>query len=155
MAEILALMRVTARRTPRDTKLKRLAKVSLFSACSKRDLVRIASVAEEVDVPAGTVLMRKGEPGHEAFVIMTGKSKAVMSGKRSVTMGPGECFGEMALLHRGPRSATVTTETDSHLLVLGSREFSSLLDSVPSFSRKVLAAMAERVRDAERPQVHH
>jgi CRP-like cAMP-binding protein len=145
-------MRVRPRRgTPRDTKIKRLGKVTLFGSCSKRDLERIASMAEEVEVPAGTELMRKGDPGHEAFVIMSGKAKAVVPGKGSVSMGPGECLGELALLHRAPRSATVTTETDCRLLVLGSREFSSLMDSVPSLARKVLAAMAERLREAERP----
>jgi CRP-like cAMP-binding protein len=142
------------RGTPRDTKIKRLSQVSLFSACSKRDLQRIASLAEEIEVPAGTELMRKGEPGHEAFVVMSGKAKAAVPGRGSVVMGPGECFGELALLHRAPRSATVTTETDCRLLVLGSREFSSLMDDVPSMARKVLAAMAERVREAA-PQVQH
>jgi CRP-like cAMP-binding protein len=149
-------MRVRPRRgTPRDTKIKRLSQVSLFSACSKRDLQRIASLADEVDVPADTVLMRKGEPGHEAFVIERGRAKAVVPGKGAVVMGPGECFGELALIHRAPRSATVTTETDCRLLVIASREFSSLMDSVPSMARKVLAAMADRIREAERPQVHH
>jgi CRP/FNR family cyclic AMP-dependent transcriptional regulator len=148
-------MRVRGRRTSRNTKVKRLGEVSLFSSLSKRDLDRVASVAEEIDVPAGSVLMREGDPGHEAFVIMSGKAKVAVGGKRARTMGPGECFGEMALVHRAPRSATVTTETDCQLLVIGSREFSSLMESVPSFGRKVLAAMAERVRAAERPQAHH
>jgi CRP-like cAMP-binding protein len=149
-------MRIRPRRgTPRDTKIKRLSQVSLFSACSKRDLERIASLADEIEVPAGTELMQKGDPGHEAFVIMSGKAKAVVPGKGGVVMGPGECFGEMALLHRAPRSATVKTETDCRLLVVGSREFSSLMDDVPSMARKVLAAMADRVRQAERAQVHH
>ena len=70
-------------------------------------------------------------------------------------MGPGECFGEMALLDPAPRSATVTAETDMGLLVLSSREFATLIDDVPSVGRKVIAAVAERVRDAERGQTAH
>ena len=138
-----------------DPKVQRLAQVQLFSNCSKRDLARIAALGDEVDVSAGKVLMRQGEPGHEAFVIMDGRAKASVRGKKAVHMGPGECFGEMALLHAAPRSATVTAESDMHLLVLSSREFSTLLADVPSVARNVLAAMAERVRDAESAQPHH
>jgi CRP-like cAMP-binding protein len=70
-------------------------------------------------------------------------------------MGPGECFGEMALLHSAPRSATVTAETDLKLVVLGSREFWTLLEDVPSVALKVLAAVGERLRDNEGKQPHH
>jgi CRP-like cAMP-binding protein len=88
-------------------------------------------------------------------VILEGRAKASVRGRKSTHMGPGECFGEMALLHAAPRSATVTAMSDMHLLVLSSREFSALVEDVPSVARKVLAAMAERLRDAERAQPHH
>jgi CRP/FNR family transcriptional regulator, cyclic AMP receptor protein len=139
----------------RDPKINRLAKVQLFSACSKRELARIAALTTEIGVPEGKVLMRQGEPGREFFVIEKGTARATVRGRKSRRMGPGDCFGEMALLHSAPRSATVTAETDMRVLVLTSREFSTLMDSVPSVSRKVLAAAAERLRDAERPQPHH
>jgi CRP-like cAMP-binding protein len=61
----------------------------------------------------------------------------------------------MALLHTAPRSATVTAASDMHLLVLNSREFATLLNDVPSVARKVLAAVGERLRNAERAQPHH
>ena len=73
-----------------------------------------------------------------------------MRGRKSRMLGPGDCFGEMALLNRAPRSATVTAETDLHLLVLSSREFSALLDDVPAVARKVLTTLADRVREDER-----
>jgi len=139
----------------RDPKIERLSQVQLFSACSKRDLARIAALCAEVEVSAGTVLIRQGEPGHEAFVIEQGKARATVRGKRGRTMGPGECFGELALLHSAPRSATVTAETDMHLVVLGSREFSTLLEDVPGVALKVLAAVAERLRETEGKQPHH
>jgi CRP/FNR family transcriptional regulator, cyclic AMP receptor protein len=139
----------------RDPKVERLSKVQLFSACSKRDLSRIAALVEEIEAPAGLVLMRQGDPGREAFVIAAGRAKVTIRGKRSAKLGPGDCFGEMALLHRAPRSATVTAETDMQLFVIGSREFSHLIDTVPSVARRVLAALAERLRAAERAQPHH
>ena len=138
-----------------DPKLKRLSEVQLFSACSKRDLARIAALSTEIDVTAGTVLMRQGEPGHEAFVIEKGKARATVRGKKSTVMGPGEVFGEMALLHSAPRSATVTAETDMNLVVLGSREFSTLLEDVPGVALKVLAAIGERLRETEGKRPSH
>ena len=140
----------------RDPKLKRLAQVQLFSACSNRELSRIAALTEEIDVPEGKVLIRQGEIGREAFVIVEGRARASIKGKGSSMMGPGACFGEMALLgDRARRSATVTAESDMRLLVLGSREFSTLVQDVPEVARKVLAAVAERLRTAERAQPHH
>lgn len=144
-----------ARRKARDPKVERLSQVQLFSACSKRDLSRIAALTEEIEVPAGRVLMRQGDPGREAFVIADGRAKVTIRGKRSTKLGPGECFGEMALLYSAPRSATVTAESDMRLLVLGSRQFAALIDSVPLVGRRVLAAVAERLREAERAQPHH
>jgi CRP/FNR family transcriptional regulator, cyclic AMP receptor protein len=138
-----------------DPKVTRLSQVQLFAACSKRDLSRIAVLTEEIEVPAGRVLTRQGDPGREAFVISEGQAKATIRGKGSVKLGPGECFGEMALLHSAPRSATVTAESDMRLLVLGSREFSTLIEDVPVIGRRVLAAVAERLREAERVQPHH
>ena len=155
MSEILAAMRQAIRRGSRDPKLQRLSEVQLFSACSKRELARIAALTVEIEVPAGKVLMRQGEPAHECFVIERGTAKATIRGRKSSKMGPGESFGEMALVRTAPRSATVTAETDMTLLVLNSREFSTLMEDVPSVARKVLAAVAERLCDAERPQPHH
>jgi CRP/FNR family cyclic AMP-dependent transcriptional regulator len=143
------------RRASGDPKIRRLSEVQLFSACNRSELAQIAALTVEVEIPAGKVLMRQGEPGHECFVIEAGTAKATIRGHKSSRLGPGECFGEMALIHKAPRSATVTAETDMSVLVLTSREFSTLIEDVPSVARKVLAAMAERVRDAERPQPHH
>jgi CRP-like cAMP-binding protein len=139
----------------RDPKVERLSHVQLFSACDRRELSRIAQLAEEVEVPSGRVLIRRGDPGREAFVISDGRAKATVPGKKSALLGPGDCFGEMALLDGAPRTATVTAESDMQLLVLGSREFSTLIEDVPAIGRRVLAAVAERVRKAERVQPQH
>jgi CRP-like cAMP-binding protein len=141
-------------RTGRDAKVELLRGVSLFSACSKRELVRIASLADEIQVPEGRVLTRQGEPGREFFVIVDGRAKVSMRGTKSRTLGPGSAFGEMSLFDQGPRSATVTALTEMHLLVLDSRSFSSLISEVPSVARKIFRAMAQRLREAESDPAH-
>src|SRR5204862_4028763 len=100
----------------KNAKLELLWNIPLFSACTKGDLRRIASLADEVEVPRGTLLTRQGEPGRECFVIADGRARATMRGRRSASMGPGDFFGEMSLLDQGPRSATVTAESDMELL---------------------------------------
>ena len=144
-----------SRRTSRDAKLKLLSEIPLFSPCSQRDLRRIASLVDQIDVPEGKVLTRQGDRGHECFVIAEGHAKATMRGRGSAKLGPGSFFGEMSLLDRGPRSATVTAESDMRLLVLGSREFSSLVVDVPTVARRIMRGLAERLREAERPQPQH
>jgi CRP/FNR family cyclic AMP-dependent transcriptional regulator len=132
-----------------------LGKVRLFSNCNKRELARIAALTDEVDVPEDKVIVRQGDPGRECFVIAEGKARATIRGKGSQLLGPGSFFGEMSLLDQGPRSATVTAETDMHLLVLGSREFSSLVNEVPTVAVRMMRGLAERLRSAERPQPEH
>lgn len=133
----------------KDAKAELLRHVPLFSACSKRDLRRIAALVDEIDVPEGKVFIRQGEPAWECFVIADGKAKAAVRGSGSASLGPGDVVGEMALLDRGTRSATVTAQTDMHLLVLTSRNFSSLIDEVPLVARRIMAGLAERLREAE------
>ena len=129
--------------------------VSLFSACSKRELSRIASLADQIEVPKGRVLTREGESGSEFFVIVEGQARVIVGQRGRVSpLGPGASFGEMSLLDRGPRTATVEAETDMQLLVLDARSFSSLLAEVPSVARKVLAAMAARLRVADKEAIH-
>jgi CRP/FNR family transcriptional regulator, cyclic AMP receptor protein len=146
---------VAPRRKSKDAKVELLGGVPLFSACSKRELSRIASLADEVDVPEGKVLTREGDQGREFFVVVEGRARVLVGDRGRVSaLGPGAAFGEMSLLDQGPRSATVEAETDMQLLVLDSRSFSALLNEVPSVARKVLAAMAGRLRTAEREATH-
>jgi CRP/FNR family transcriptional regulator, cyclic AMP receptor protein len=139
----------------KNAKLELLGHIPLFSACTKGDLRRIASLADEVEVPKGKVLTRQGEPGRECFVIADGRAKATMRGRRSASMGPGDFFGEMSLLDQGPRSATVTAESDMELLVLTSQGFWSLLRDVPVVAPRIMRVLAERLREAERPRPEH
>jgi CRP/FNR family transcriptional regulator, cyclic AMP receptor protein len=138
-----------------DPKVDRLAQLQLFSGCGRSELERIAALTVEVEVPAGKVLMREGEPGREFFVIEEGTATAHVAGGKTKAMGPGDCFGEIALLREAPRSATVEADTDMRVVVLHGREFASLMDEVPSVARGVLAAVADRLQEAETPQPHH
>jgi CRP-like cAMP-binding protein len=126
-----------------------LKSIWLFSACTASELRRIRSSLDEVQVPAGKVLVEEGRIGLEFFLIVEGRAAVTRNGRKVATLGPGRYFGELALLDRRPRSASVISETDMDLLVLHQRQFNALLDSVPTISRKLLAAMANRLREAD------
>lgn len=129
--------------------LDHLASVPLFAACAKNDLKLVARRAENVRVAEGKELVTEGKPGHEFFVIADGKATVKRKGKKIASLKKGDYFGELALLDRAPRNATIVADTDMELFVLGQREFSGLLDEVPGLAHKLLAGMARRLRDAD------
>jgi CRP-like cAMP-binding protein len=133
----------------KDAKVELLSNVPLFASCSKRDLRRIAALVDEIDVPEGRVLTRQGEPGWECFVIAEGQAKVTVRGSGTASLGAGDVVGEMSLLDQGPRSATVTANSDMHLLVLTSRSFSALINQVPLVARRIMAELAGRLRESE------
>jgi CRP-like cAMP-binding protein len=126
-----------------------LKSIWLFSGCTHSELRKIRGSLDQVDVPAGKVLVEEGRIGTEFFLIVSGTAGVTHEGKKVASLGPGAYFGELALLDRKPRSASVVSETDMVLLVLSQRQFNSLLESVPTIARKMLAAMANRLRDAD------
>jgi CRP/FNR family cyclic AMP-dependent transcriptional regulator len=126
-----------------------LSKIWLFSTSSAKDLRTVRKALEEVTVPPGRVLCEQGTIGREFFLIMKGEASVRRNGRKVATLGPGQYFGELALLDRRPRSATVVSDNDMTLLVLGQRQFNGVLDAVPALSRKMLAAMATRLREAD------
>jgi CRP/FNR family transcriptional regulator, cyclic AMP receptor protein len=126
-----------------------LSKIWLFSTSSARDLRTIRRALEEVTVPPGRVLTEEGTIGREFFLIAEGTASVRRNGRKIATLGPGKYFGELALLDRRPRSATIVSDTDMLLLVLGQRQFNGVLDAVPALCRKLLAAMATRLREAD------
>jgi CRP/FNR family transcriptional regulator, cyclic AMP receptor protein len=142
------------RRQSRDAKIRLLSGVALFSPCAKHELRRIAALVDEIEAPKGKTLTREGDPGSEFFVVVKGSASATRRGRKVATIGPGSFFGEMALLDQGPRAATVRADTDMQLLVLTSRAFSSLLEDVPSVTRRILRSVAERLRSAEDAPTH-
>ena len=133
----------------RDAFIDHLQEVPLFAACSRKDLQLVAKRAEDVRVAGGKTIISEGETGHEFFVILEGTARITRHGRKVATIGPGDAFGELALLEKAPRNSTIVAETDMELVVLGQREFAGLIDEVPGFARKLLAGMAHRLRDAD------
>jgi CRP/FNR family transcriptional regulator, cyclic AMP receptor protein len=126
-----------------------LKTIWLFSSCTASELRKIRSSLDEITVPKGKLLVEEGRIGLEFFLIVTGQAAVTRNGRKVATLGPGDHFGELALLDRRPRSASVTSETDMDVLVLSQRQFNGLLQSVPTIARKMLAAMANRLREAD------
>jgi CRP/FNR family cyclic AMP-dependent transcriptional regulator len=134
----------------RNQYLDFLAQVPLFSAFSKRDLQKLASASTQMGFETGHVLAEQGERGREAFVILSGQAVVSRNGRKVAELGPGSVVGELALLDQGPRTATVTVKSDITALVIGQREFFVVLEELPALSRKMLSAMAARIRDLDR-----
>jgi CRP/FNR family transcriptional regulator, cyclic AMP receptor protein len=130
--------------------LQHLRNVSLFSGCSDRDLAKIAKAADEVDVPAGHMLADQGQTGREAFILVQGTATVRRNGKKVAVLGPGAVIGELSLLDHGPRTATVTTDEASTVLVLDQRHFSAVIDDVPTIGHKIMGVLASRIRDLDR-----
>jgi len=126
-----------------------LQQVTLFAACSRKDLQTLSHRAEDRWVPAGTTIVKEGDDGNEFFVILDGTARVSRQGRKIATLGPGSGFGELALLESARRNATVVADTDMELVVLGEREFAEMLDEVPGFARKMLAGAAHRLREAD------
>ena len=137
-----------------DQKLQLLKQTPLLAGLKGSDLEEVGRLADEVDLPAGKVLMREGDPGREFFVIVDGTVRIERGGTTIRTMGPGEFLGDIALIVERPRTATAVVETDARLFVVGHREFHSLMDQFPSIKMSVLESVALRLRDLEpdRPQ---
>jgi CRP-like cAMP-binding protein len=129
----------------KDAKTKLIAGVPLFAHCSKRELAKVAALADEIDLAEGKELTRQGAPGREFFVLVDGTADVIKDGKRLNSLRRGDFFGEIALVHHAPRSATVKATSPVRALVVTERNFKRLLDESPEIQRKVLAALAERL----------
>jgi CRP-like cAMP-binding protein len=126
-----------------------LRTVWLFEECTNKELDAIARVATPIDVPAGRTLTKQGEIGHEFFVVVRGTLEARRDELVLGELGPGDCFGEMALLETLPRVATVTATTPTTVLVVHARDFKDVVTAVPSVDRKILIVLARRLREIE------
>ena len=132
----------------RNTKVDMIKHVPLFERCSKKNLQQVASIADEIDVAEGRALTREGRAGYEFFVLVDGTADVTQKGKRISTLGPGDFFGEIALVSRIPRTATVTTTSPARALVISAHDFRSLVDRSPAVALQVLEAVAERLPTA-------
>lgn len=138
----------------RDDVLGYLTKTPLFSACSKKDLALISKHSEHLKIPAGTEVITEGKVGYEFFVVIEGKATARRKGKQIAVFGPGDAFGELSLLDRAPRNATITADTDLDVVLLGQREFNALLDLIPTLAHKLLVGLARRIHEVDDQKVN-
>lgn len=128
-----------------DTKVDALKRSTLFEGLSRKQLLQLARVSEDLEVPAGKVLCKEGEVGQEFFVIIDGEVEVTKDGKRLATRTGGEFFGEIALLADTPRVATVSTLTPLRFFVLTRRDFRQLIRDNPGVELKVLQTLAHRL----------
>ncbi len=128
-----------------DTRVELLRGLPLFELCSKRDLRRIAAIAVEREVDAGAELIREGEPAGEFYVVVEGEVDVRRRGRRVARLGDGSFVGEIALLSRSPRTATVIAATPLRVLAISGRDFVALLDTLPELWLKVARTLANRV----------
>jgi CRP/FNR family transcriptional regulator, cyclic AMP receptor protein len=132
-------------RLHRDQKVDAIKHVPLFAKLSKKALQEVASVADELDFDSGKTLTTEGERGREFFVLLDGAAEVRRKNKRIATLGKGDFLGEIALVTKLPRTATVTTTSPVRALVITDRDFSSLLRRSPVVGQGVLEALGERL----------
>ena len=133
--------------------VSQISKVPIFSGCSKRELAIIARASKVVSHKEGTVIAREGERGIGLFLIIGGQCKISIGGKTKAKLGPGDFFGEVALLDGGPRTATVTAMTPVRLIGITGWVFRGLLMEHPSIALKTLEAVAGRLRAVSKEPV--
>ena len=119
-----------------------VARIPLFARLDAAAIERIAALLQAREVPRGFTIMRQGEAGDAFYVLVSGQVEAAYEGLEA-RLGPGDFFGEMALLHRSPRAVTVNALTDTRLLLLDAHEFYQVMDDYPEL-REVVVAAAER-----------
>ncbi len=129
----------------RSAKIDLIRSVPLFGHCTRGELAEVSKIADEIDVREGKELIREGDRGREFFVLLEGNAVVRRGGRKVNTLGPGDFFGEIALVSRSPRTATVTTTTPARLLVITGSSFKSLLDHSPRIQLRVLEALADRL----------
>lgn len=138
--------------TTRDPKLSRVEDVPLFAGCDRREIRAIGRLGDLTKRDSGTVLIEQGRYGGEVFIIIDGTVTVSRDGEVAATLGPGEVVGEVAVLDRGSRTATVTADTPIQVLVFDPRGFASLLREVPAVARRMLAETAGRLRPSDRDE---
>jgi CRP-like cAMP-binding protein len=130
-------------------RLDRLSSVRLFSECSKKELKILDRLADDIVLSAGEQIVRQGEYGHVSYIVMEGEATASRDGEVIGRVGPGEAIGELAVIEPGPRTATVTADTDMVLLGMNSPEFLTAVEDVPALSRAIMRSLAQRLRAVE------
>jgi CRP/FNR family transcriptional regulator, cyclic AMP receptor protein len=134
--------------------LQMLGSVGLFEGLSKKELSQIHKQAREGEFLPDEVIVNEGDSGVGFHLILSGRAR-VLAGKKSIAnLGPGDFFGELSLIDRGPRTATVIAQTKLKTLSLISWEFLPLLDRNPAMARKILVEVTKRLRNERKSHTH-
>lgn len=118
---------------------------SLCGDLSDEELARVAEWFDATSFSEGVKVAGEGAPGYSFFVIADGTAVVSSGGDELARLGPGDFFGEVAILGDGRRSATVTTTSPARLFVMFGTEFRQLQEAQPEIATRLEAAMAERV----------
>lgn len=129
--------------------------VPLFASISKKGLRGLVQAADEVDLPAGKVLVREGDWGRHLYVILRGTAEVTKDGKRVRELIPGDFFGEMAFLANSRRTATITARSDMRVMILGPQQLEVILEKEPILARRMLETMAKRLQANVEPSPTH
>jgi CRP/FNR family cyclic AMP-dependent transcriptional regulator len=124
---------------------KSLNQVPLFAGLSKRERERVARWADEIDEPAGYLLVNQGNFAHEFFVLLEGTVEVSKDGEHLADLGPGDFFGEIALVGHERRTATVRATTPVRAVVMHARDFGAMRSEMPSVCDRIEAAIRERL----------
>ncbi len=133
-----------------DPKVRELQRVSLFARCSKSELQRLAQNTDEIDLPAGRTLITEGETNDTFYMLLDGTVEVRIKGQECGRLGPGDVFGEISMLDRGPATATVKATTPIRALVMSHAQFRDAVSAQENIAVNVIAVMAKRLRDDTR-----
>ncbi|HZU14807.1 MAG TPA: cyclic nucleotide-binding domain-containing protein [Chloroflexota bacterium] len=132
------------------SKIDDLKRVPIFARVSRAELESLARNTDEIDFPAGKTLITQGRSNDTFFVLLQGQVEVAVDGKVISHLGPGDVFGEISMLDRGPATATVTTTAPSVFLVMSHAQFRDAVKAHEDLALRVIAVMAERLRGTER-----
>jgi CRP-like cAMP-binding protein len=141
------------RRQHSDQVTAHLAAVRLFATCGRKELRSIAKLAKVTTVTKGTQIISEGDEGNTMYVVLVGSARVSRGGRKLAQVGPGDAFGELALLSKGPRTATVDALSDMEVAVITRRHLTGLLEAAPGFARKLLESLADVVRELDKKVV--
>ncbi len=133
-------------RLGKDRKVELIRKVPLFSKLTKAGLREVASLADEIDLPEGKVLTTEGDRGREFLVLLEGSADVRRGDRKINALKQGDFLGEIALISGSPRTATVTTTSETDMLVLTDRAFRRLTKEMPSIQASLVKALSERLQ---------
>lgn len=129
----------------KNEKVELLKRTALFAECTKPELIEVALNADEREAPEGDRLTVEGRRGREFFVLVEGAVAVTRGGRQLADLGPGDWFGEIAILTYKPRTATVTATSPVRLLVISDGAFRRVVETTPRIALSVLRSVAERL----------